>query len=452
MFKDYTVQTKPPKGNWFSDNIDRIWLIAVAVLLVLGLLIGLIHVVTHTKEPSWPALPEKNGANTQASGSPGGQTLPALASDSKEMDPNPDETASMPAVYTESGDDQNETSDDHQPGQPALPQNPEFCYYRSFLNEEGRRIYDTAVETLSAHENVFTVYNVTDNDSIGNVINYLNYDHPEFFWITGGSNWTCTSTETTVTLELNEHADHIDSDLAKLEDICTPIVAALADASDYEKVKGVYEYVIEHTVYDASYGDQSLCSVMFEGRGLCAGYSRSVQYLLQELGIQTIFVNGYGNGEDHSWNIVRADGSYYMVDATWGDPVMEGGEQVLNYAYLCITTDECMRDHTADDPSLLPYCTATEDNYFVHEGLFLETYSENAVETLLRKAAGEDGVLRIKFGSEAEYQKAIDLFSGSVAGIWPMIDRVNASAGTSYRHYIYNLNDTLLCLRLTLSN
>lgn len=123
-----------------------------------------------------------------------------------------------------------------------------------------------------------------------------------------------------------------------------------ADASDYEKVRIVYTYVIDNTQYQASDDDQSIAGVFWKKEAVCAGYAGAVQYLLERIGVPCIYVDGstQGSTEGHAWNIVKLDGEYYYVDATNGDqPDFLNGNvaqleehKTIIYDYLCPFPEE----------------------------------------------------------------------------------------------------------------
>ena len=58
--------------------------------------------------------------------------------------------------------------------------------------------------------------------------------------------------------------------------------------------------------------------------GVCEAYARSMQVILTKLNIPCVLIHGMqtsGTPEDHMWNAVKIDGTWYMVDATWDDPL-----------------------------------------------------------------------------------------------------------------------------------
>ena len=56
---------------------------------------------------------------------------------------------------------------------------------------------------------------------------------------------------------------------------------------------------------------------LIDKTSVCQGYAVLLYRMLLEAGIDCRVISGYGNGGGHAWNIVRLNGKYYNVDATW---------------------------------------------------------------------------------------------------------------------------------------
>ncbi len=174
-------------------------------------------------------------------------------------------------------------------------------------------------------------------------------------------------------------------------------------ADDYHKVKYVYEYLIFTTDYDETVEhNQTICSVALYNRSVCLGYARMMQYLLQELAIETAIVIGKNEqGVSHAWNLVKLGNAYYYVDPTWGDAsYQQAGEQerlsVINYDYLCVTTDELLQTHIIESRIPMPRCVFQHDNYYVREGCYVSMIDIKHFEEAFRAGTTADGTISIK--------------------------------------------------------
>ena len=111
------------------------------------------------------------------------------------------------------------------------------------------------------------------------------------------------------------------------------------------------------------------------------------QYLLERLGIECIYVVGTAQGQEaHAWNIVKCDGEYYHVDATFGDPVFLGAESgedlppdIIYYDYLCCTDQEILKDHTPADGFAYPACVSDDLNYYRMNGIYFDAYDPQTI-------------------------------------------------------------------------
>ncbi|MCM1568095.1 MAG: InlB B-repeat-containing protein [Roseburia sp.] len=125
----------------------------------------------------------------------------------------------------------------------------------------------------------------------------------------------------------------------------------LSKKTDYEKVSAVYKYITDHITYDYdalnyySYTGSidsyeaawSAYGGLVKGTCVCQGYASLFHRMMKEAGVSSRVITGYGNGGKHAWNIVKLNGKYYNLDATWDayDPdsgIMKG---TRNWFLLC---------------------------------------------------------------------------------------------------------------------
>ena len=135
----------------------------------------------------------------------------------------------------------------------------------------------------------------------------------------------------------------------KAKDIINNITNS--NMSDLEKELAIHEYVVKNTAYDYdNYINLTLpedsytaYGTLIMGRAVCQGYADAMKLLLNLAGIEAQVVIGYA-GEPHAWNIVKIDGEYYHIDATWDDPVPDTGNKVT-YTYFNLSDEQIAKDH-----------------------------------------------------------------------------------------------------------
>lgn len=96
------------------------------------------------------------------------------------------------------------------------------------------------------------------------------------------------------------------------------------DYSDFEKMIALYQYFADNYTYDFDLnhvidGYREVYLPLMKKTGVCNEFSGAYAFLLHQVGVEVDFANGNINDGDigHRWNIVRLDGEYYYVDATW---------------------------------------------------------------------------------------------------------------------------------------
>lgn len=264
-----------------------------------------------------------------------------------------------------------------------------------------------------------------DPEEIDFIFQCVLTDHPEIFYVDGYSFVKYTYGEeirrVTFTGNFLYDEEEIVNRQRKIEESAEIILAKIPkEASDYEKVKKVYEEIINGTQYFSQAEDnQNICSVFLGKKSVCQGYAKAVQYLLNQLNVPTTLVVGrVKNNEGHAWNLVCIDNQYYHVDATWGDAsylvdqeeeAQKEGVGGINYDYLCITTEEIERTHVIDSLVPLPPCTSKEANYYVMEGAYFTAFDEDKLIALIEnyQQQGRENIT-VKCDSLLIYQEMME--------------------------------------------
>lgn len=279
-----------------------------------------------------------------------------------------------------------------------------YCF--STLEITQQNLY---VEILYALENYIDEMPVstTDTAQIDKVFQCVLMDHPEIFYTDGYSfvKYTLGDEVKKITFKgtytcSQEEKEKKETEIEKAA--LNMLTGIRADASDYEKVKYVYETIIYHTQYDMEAEDnQNISSVFLNKASVCQGYAKAVQYLLTKLNVPSSLVIGtVENGEGHAWNLVKINNKYYYLDATWGDAsylfhLNEDSQEIqnipaINYDYLCVTTDEILRTHSLGNLIPLPLCDSLENNYYVREGAYFTEVNSQQLEQLIERYKAEE--------------------------------------------------------------
>lgn len=119
---------------------------------------------------------------------------------------------------------------------------------------------------------------------------------------------------------------------------------ALTGKTDYERLTAIYSWICEKVKYDNGNLDDEAYTLKYTAyaalvnkTAVCQGYAVLLYRLALMAGIETRVVTGTANGGGHAWNIVKLDGKWYHVDATW-----DAGRATPSYYLLPDFTDHTL--------------------------------------------------------------------------------------------------------------
>lgn len=294
-------------------------------------------------------------------------------------------------------------------------------YYFKQLTEEEQRVYRELLKGIRAREKEFYL-TISDDDSIDRSYHAVLKDHPEIFWVHNREKIYKTTYSDSDYCVFTPGYTYTDSEIDEIQTAMEQSfqeVRALIpeDAGDYEKVRIVYTYVIDHTQYQTGVDDQSIAGVFWKKSAVCAGYAGAVQYLLERLDIPCIYVDGStkGSTEGHAWDIVKIGQEYYYVDATNGDqPDFLNGDaaqleehKTIIYDYLCPFPEEYEKTYTPSEELTVPACTAKNLDFYVLNQGYFEDYSwQDIYDYCKMRLDNGAAVVRFKFGSQEAFSEA----------------------------------------------
>lgn len=152
-------------------------------------------------------------------------------------------------------------------------------------------------------------------------------------------------------------------------DRCTEILPSiLTDGmTDYEKEEAIYLWVVSNVTYDfdhydplkgASLDSSTPYNPLINGKGICMGFASTFKLLADLAGLECKIVAGraFGEGELHAWNMVRLNGEWYCLDATWD----VGYSNPRFWKYFNVTSQFMAKTDHQWDEGRYPEATATD--------------------------------------------------------------------------------------------
>lgn len=334
------------------------------------------------------------------------------------------------------------------------------------LSSEEQKLYSVIEDTiakgsLQAEAKGIRVGDDDITEFINNAVRGVYADRPDFFWMDNG-NWSAnyyyTNTsgvyDITVSVDCCEYWNYVSNPNSYINAVMTKAKEiankASTQATTYDKIKYVHDYLVTNVVYDdeclerlnqsnipaSCQQSHTVYGALVNNLAVCDGYSKTMQLIMDMLGIGCEFMTGDAGGP-HAWNYMILDGETYWMDVTWDDSNItdDYGKMKypngVEYSYFCVTSDQFTRTHTPEPSAdfAVPSCTATKYNYFNVEGLFLDSYSFDSYYSAISRVKDQQ-IISVQFPGILELQKAAnDLFE--VNGKWSDVSFLNKN-GISY--------------------
>lgn len=293
-------------------------------------------------------------------------------------------------------------------------------YYKNLKTDEERVAYGEILSGIEEEKEKITVH-LNDPERVNHIYQMVLMDYPQYFWCTGNSEtagYEGEDSSSILTPQYSCDGEERRKKKEELESAARELKSRIrVDGGTYEMIKSVFEEIIYWTEYELDSPDnQNIYSVLVNRRSVCAGYAKTMKYLLDLLGIPCIYVVGNVEGQgSHAWNIVECDGKYYHVDVTWGEPVFlrEEGAKVsgsIVYDYLCCSDKELFTTHIESEEYEYPACVFEDLNYYRLGGMYYETADAAVIREKMRASIQEKKeFVSFKFADQAGYESAHDI-------------------------------------------
>lgn len=140
--------------------------------------------------------------------------------------------------------------------------------------------------------------------------------------------------------------------------------------SEPEKEQYIHDFICQNIRYDKLKKPYSheIIGPLGQGVGVCEGIAKAVKVLCDALGIWCMIALSEAAPEKgikyrHTWNIVRINGQYYHLDATFDNTL--GTPDRIRYDYFNLSDKQIFRDH---EPVIwkIPSC-ADGDHFYYRE-------------------------------------------------------------------------------------
>ena len=166
-------------------------------------------------------------------------------------------------------------------------------------------------------------------------------DHPDLFWASGNIRMITDKNGTVLSFEIQNMPG--DAEIMRMDRELRDALSAIRieGSTDLEKIRAINDWLCANLTYDnRTWNSWNAYGAFVERRCKCAGFTQAVNYLCRLHGIESLYIIGDviediqsgSGGSSHAWNLVRIDGAWYHMDATWncnGCPGFAGYEYFL---------------------------------------------------------------------------------------------------------------------------
>lgn len=268
--------------------------------------------------------------------------------------------------------------------------------HRAALNMSGRRLYDDLARALLGRAAACRISGSCPVKDIQQVFEWILCDEPSIF----GVDSLRIQTYATATDILPDYllcGDEYARELSLCMKSAESILQISGENNDYTVALAVHDAMLRRLRYmdDGTRTVHSIVAPLTKGYGVCEGFAKTYQYLLQKKGVPCIPVYGTlcqcgGKPEKHVWNMVSFSGQWAHVDVTLDMTLTQNGSPRRDY--FAVSSMGIRADHFFDADGY-PRSNSEELEYYCASGLVMSTRSELAKHICARIGAGDRSIV-----------------------------------------------------------
>ena len=242
------------------------------------------------------------------------------------------------------------------------------AYYFQRMSKPQQAAYHAMKTGFTALSPSFSVPKLENRD-LAEIFFQLRLDCPEIFYVASFSYRFYPGADHVEMIpeylfeksKIKEHQKALSSRIAKL-------VRPAQNLSPLEKEQYIHDFICQNVRYDKlkkSYSHE-IIGPLGQGVGVCEGIAKTVKILCDALGIWCIIAISEANPEKgikyrHAWNILKLDGAYFHLDATFDNSL--GHDGIIRYDYFNLDDARLFRDH---EPVIypIPACSCNDRFYY----------------------------------------------------------------------------------------
>lgn len=258
--------------------------------------------------------------------------------------------------------------------------NSDSTYYYNLLDKTQQKAYHAIKTGLLALAPSFPVPRLEARE-LADIYFMIRMDNPEIFYTVKYSyRFHVDSDHVEMIPEYlftkKQIKDHQEAMRSRIKKLARPA----EKMSEKEKEQYIHDFICSNIHYDKLKKPYSheIIGALGQGVAVCEGIAKAVLMLCRELGIWCIIALSESNPEKqikyrHAWNIVRINGVYYHLDATFDNTLSK--PDVIRYDYFNLSDAQIFRDH---EPSIwkIPACTDGDHTWYREKKISFTKYED----------------------------------------------------------------------------
>lgn len=245
----------------------------------------------------------------------------------------------------------------------------ENAYYYNQLSKEHQRAYHAIKTGLEALAPSFAVPKLSGRE-LTDLYFMVRMDNPEIFYTTKFSYRFYPQADNgemvpEYLFKKKQILEHRKAMSARIQRIIRPAMKM----TEQEKEQYVHDFICQNVRYDKLKKPYSheIIGPLGQGVSVCEGIAKTVKVLCDHLGIWCIVALCGNNPEKgikyrHTWNVVKINGNYYHLDATFDNSLGKG--EAIRYDYFNLNDAQIFRDH---EPVIWPIPTCSDGGHFYYK-------------------------------------------------------------------------------------
>ncbi len=351
-----------------------------------------------------------------------------------------------------------------------------LCYnlIKSQCNKISDEIYKSNLYTINTVKVSGSELSTTQ---IKKILYAIQNDNPDIFWISNTFEYYYSRNSTFIKLYSAFSKQEQQKAVEKLNNKVSEIISCIPKNSDeYETELFLHDYIIKNCTYEKDSSNlQSKPKVfnsygcLVEGNAVCEGFSKSMQLLMNCVGIKCQLIMGARESEPHMWNVANINGDWYHVDVTW-----DGAGSFRKYDYFNVTDEVIKKDHKIYDELSkikqapeqetynfkLPICTSTKENYYEKNSIRISNLNSAdsnklMINKLIASASSKKSYVYIKVDKNSNFETIKNqLFVEKPYKFFSYITAANKYISNGNKisnqqvNYVVNKNQNVLIIQL----